>query len=79
MIGNLNYDQVSQVVEVLKKCNETLSVVPEEQRDTTFQEFFSVVEGYYKYLKIIFRSDLSNKNRLYISSNLVHDKNVFSL
>ena len=50
MIGNLNYDQVSQVVEVLKKCNETLSVVPEEQRDTTFQEFFSVVEGYYKYL-----------------------------
>lgn len=50
MIGNLNYDQVSQVVEVLRKCNETLSVVPEEQRDTTFQEFFSVVEGYYKYL-----------------------------
>ncbi|MBR2711739.1 MAG: hypothetical protein IKE89_04625 [Bacilli bacterium] len=53
MIGNLNYDQVSQVVEVLKKCNETLSVVPEEQRDTTFQEFFSVVEGYYKYLETL--------------------------
>ena len=31
MIGNLNYDQVSQVVEVLRKCNETLSVVPEEK------------------------------------------------
>ncbi len=53
MIGNLNYDQVSQVVEVLRKCNETLSVVPEEQRDTTFQEFFSVVEGYYKYLETL--------------------------
>jgi hypothetical protein len=50
MIGNLSYDQVSQVVKVLKQCNEKLSAVPEEQRDTVFQEFFSVVEGYYKYL-----------------------------
>ena len=50
MIGNLSYDQVSQIVGILKQCNEKLSVVPEEQRDNTFQEFFSTVEGYYKYL-----------------------------
>ena len=53
MIGNLSYDQVSQVVEVLKKCNENLSTVPEEQRDVVFQEFVSVVEGYYKYLETL--------------------------
>ncbi len=53
MIGNLNYDQVSQVVEVLRKCNENLDTVPKEQRDTVYQEFFSVVEGYYKYLETL--------------------------
>ena len=53
MIGNLSYDQVSQVVEVLRQCNENLSAVPKEQRDNTFEEFFSVVEGYYKYLETL--------------------------
>ena len=53
MIGNLSYDQVSQVVEVLRKCNENLSSVPEEQRDVVYQEFLSMVEGYYKYLETL--------------------------
>ena len=39
MIGNLNYDQVSQVVEVLKKCNELYLLFQKNKEILLFKNF----------------------------------------